>query len=103
MEAAATHGMAAFPSQNLANLVWAYATLGRSPGASLTAAVQRRIAASLEDFTPKVRTDVVRHVEIHSFRTQTLSYKHAQAARTLSAAVQGCRETCARQASPQPC
>ena len=53
--AAATRGMAAFPSQNVANLIWAYATLGRQPGASLVAAVQDRVAAIMDDFTPKVR------------------------------------------------
>ena len=52
---AATRGIAAFPSQNVANIVWAYATLGRDPGALLVAAAQDRMEAILEEFTPKVR------------------------------------------------
>ena len=54
MTAAATRGIAAFPSQNVANLVWAYTTLGRHPGASLVAAAQDRMAAIVDEFTPKV-------------------------------------------------
>jgi len=53
--AAATRGIAAFPSQNVANLVWAYATLGRDLGAPLVAAAQDRMAEILDEFTPKVR------------------------------------------------
>ena len=58
MTAAATRGIATFPSQNVANLIWAYASLGRDLGPSLAAAVQHRMATILEDFTPKVHFEL---------------------------------------------
>ena len=54
MTAAAVRGVASFPSQNVANLVWAYASLGREPGPALAAAVQERVLTILTEFTPKV-------------------------------------------------
>ena len=54
MTAAAVQGVGAFPSQNVANLIWAYASLGRDPGPALAEAVQRRVVAILTEFTPKV-------------------------------------------------
>jgi hypothetical protein len=52
--AAAVQGIAAFPSQNVANLIWAYASLSREPGPVLAEAVQRRVMTILTEFTPKV-------------------------------------------------